>query len=87
MSFYRRFITEVFNQKARNAKCEVKKKITVIFSSFPFFFFILSLQAGQATEPEGLVAVGLAAGNDGQVRHVACLNSFLRSEYSKKYRK
>ena len=32
---------------------------------------ILFFQAGQATEPECLVAVGLAAGEDGQVD--ACL--------------
>ena len=31
------------------------------------------LQAGQATEPECLVAVGLAAGDDGQVRKITCM--------------
>ena len=32
--------------------------------------FMYNIQAGQATEPECLVAVGLAAGDDGQVRRI-----------------
>ncbi len=39
-------------------------------SSLLFFF-----QAGQATEPECLVAVGLAAGDDGQVQRLRYASS------------
>ena len=51
----------------------------VIFIGLVMLFF----QAGQATEPECLVAVGLAAGEDGQVH--TCLivdaeNSWLNVE-------
>ena len=54
-------------RKPETQNPSLKKQIIVIFSCL----FIISSQAGQATEPECLVAVGLAAGDDGQVRHVA----------------